>query len=485
MKTILNLIFSYNYENISVIVAIIYLLLSIITTIHILLKKRDIGSSIAWIALVFLSPFIGTIAYIIFGINRISRKAKFLDTPTIIGNKFLKTNRQALLENISPHLKNMIVYGQSVYQQEFLPSNSFCPLLNGVNAYPQMIKAISQAKKEVLVESYIFEADDTTSKFLDAFKQAVSNGAAVKVLVDGFGSLNFFRRNIEKELAKIKGLEYGVFLPPLIPISLPFVNLRDHRKFIIVDGTIAFFGGMNLSKYNVLIDNMKEGILDITFKITGPVISQISQIFCEDWFFVKNKRFDACQSPVQQNNKPIYARVVPNAPDNLQRRTEFLICGALNCAQKNINIVTPYFLPDTNILNCLQMAAMRGVDVEIIFPQKNDHKLFYYAQESNIENLLRFGIKIYKQFPPFDHSKIFVVDGEWSFIGSSNWDVRSFRLNFEANMEIFSSQFAQELLEIIKLKKDKSLPVSLLHYQNIPTLKRLRNNIARLGTPYF
>ncbi len=267
MKTFLSFILTHHYEGmLSTTVAFIYIILSLVTTIHILLRKSDIKSAIGWIALVFLSPFLGTILYIFLGINRVRRKAVKLGRAGGAGNYFSDEEKNTLIDSMPPYIKNMITFGQNLYSQEFLKGNTIKPLQNGTQAYPEMLNAIKNAKKEVLVESYIFDRDETTKEFLEAFKTAIENGASVKVLVDGFGTMRFFRRGIEKELAKIKGLQFGVFLPPQIPISLPFVNLRNHRKLIVVDGIIAFFGGMNLSKNNILLDDKKHGVSDITFR---------------------------------------------------------------------------------------------------------------------------------------------------------------------------------------------------------------------------
>jgi cardiolipin synthase len=354
-----------------------------------------------------------------------------------------------------------------------------------------MIKTIQNAKKEVLISSYIFDCDSETDKFLEVFKTAIKNGATVKVLVDGIGTLKFFRRSIEKKLAQIENLKYGVFLPPLIPLTMPFVNFRNHRKIMIIDGETAFFGGMNLSKNNVLTDDLKNGILDITFKIKGPVIEQMSEVFENDWEFATEEKFQSLYNNKylrdNYNNTEanlIPARLIPDGPDNKNGIIELIVHGAINTAAKKILIITPYFLPENNILTALEMAAMKGVLVEIIIPDKSDHVFINWAAEPNFLRLIKSGVKIYRTPRPFDHSKIFIVDDEWIFIGSANWDVRSFKLHFESNIEIFSKNLAKELTAIAELKKGKAKLTTVQECKNLPFLKRLRNNAYRLLTPY-
>jgi cardiolipin synthase len=463
-------------------VTIIRLALSILTTVHILLHKDDVKSSIGWIALVFLSPFLGTISYILLGINRVKRKGTRLRKKNTAPEKYSIENA---LKSLPENYRQFITFGYNVYPQNFVFGNSVEPLQNGFEAYPEMIKTIQNAKKEILISSYIFDCDSETDKFLEAFKTALKNGATVKVLIDGIGTLKIFHHSIEKKLARIKGLEYSIFLPPYIPVLMPFVNLRNHRKIMIIDGETAFFGGMNLSKKNVLIYDLENGILDITFKIKGHVIDQIAKVFKNDWEFATGKKFQPlsqCLSDTEANTIP--ARIIPDGPDNKSGIIELITHGAINTATKKILIVTPYFLPENNILTALEMAAMRGVDIDIIIPDKSDYSFIDWAVKSNFLRLVKSGIKVYRTPAPLDHSKIFVVDSEWIFIGSANWDIRSFKLNFESNIEIFSKNLAKELTAIAESKKRKAKFTTVHECKTLPLLKRIRNSAYRLLTPY-
>ncbi|MDR3330776.1 MAG: phospholipase D-like domain-containing protein [Endomicrobium sp.] len=474
-----------NFDFRTFIATSIYITLSLATSIHILLYKDDVKSSTVWIALVFLSPFIGTILYIFLGINRVGRKGIRLRKNNNMYEKYPSKIIKNIFEKVPINYKQFIMFGHNVYHKNFVFGNFIEPLQNGIEAYPEMVKSICYAKKEVLISSYIFDYDHETNKFLQAFEIAIKNGAIVKILLDGIGTLKFFHRSIEKKLAKIKGLEYGVFLPPHIPVSLPFVNLRNHRKIMIIDGEIAFFGGMNLSQRDVLIHDFKKGILDLTFKIKGPVIKQISEVFEDDWEFATGKRIQSLSRILHNVEKgTIASRIIPDGPDNKDRIIELIVHGAINAAAKKILIVTPYFLPENNILTAIEMAAMREVDVEIIIPHKSDYGFINRAVEPNFLRLINCGVKIYRTPPPFDHSKIFVVDNEWIFVGSANWDVRSFKLNFESNIEIFSKTLAKKLIDIAESKKNRAKLTTANECKKLPFLKRVRNNAYRLLTPY-
>jgi len=475
-------------DNITVTIILIaaYAVSSVGAAIHILLYKQDLKTSVGWIALVFLSPFIGVLLYVFLGINRVKRKANKLRKKRAVLGRITLETKQELLKDLPANYKEFLKFERNVYDQAFTYGNNITPLLNGTQAYPEMIQAVRKAKKEVIIESYIFDVDSETDKFLRAFRVAIKNGAAVKVLVDGFGTLRFLRRSIEKKLKSIKGLEYSVFLPPLIPVSFPFVHLRNHRKLMVIDGHTAFFGGMNLSKDNVEINNLKTGVLDLTFKVEGPVVDQITQVFEDDWEYTTGKKMLGCSKFARLKEKgKLFARVVPDGPDENNGRIETLVHARINLAQKHILIVTPYFLPENNLLTALELASMRGVKVEIILPELNNHMVMRWAEEPNFARLIKKGIRIYRTPRPFDHSKLFVIDSEWSFIGSANWDVRSFKLLFEANMEVIGKKFAAQLIKIADKKKKPAKRATLSESTNLPILKRLRNNLMRLMTPYY
>ena len=461
---------------------VLYLLLQICVTVHILLFKDDVKSSIGWIGFVWLAPLLGSAIYALFGINRIKRKALSLKSPKQDIHKITGKTQEEIEKEIPKNLLQMLKLGYSVHPQIFALGNNVSPLINGDEAYPQMCSAIEKARKEVLIESYIFNNDKAGQMILSAAKKARGNGAKIKIIVDGVG-LNYSRPNIAQAAGKINGAEFVVFLPSKKPASLPFVNLRSHRKIMIIDGETAFFGGMNIAEGNLLKTNPKEPIRDITFKIKGPVINQLTRIFMEDWLFSGGKAFNPA---LFKESLPLsggsIARAIPDGPDGDYGKVELMVLGAINCACKNINIVTPYFLPEENILTALEMAAMRGINVQIILPKKSNIFGMDWAMRANFNRLIKKGVKIFLQNPPFDHSKMMTADGIWAFIGSSNWDERSLKLNFEANMEIIDKKLTQTLDKIIEGKKADAKPITL---QNYSISKRLLNNSFKLLTPYY
>lgn len=463
---------------------VLYLLLHTVVTIHILLFKEDTKSAIGWIGLVWLAPIIGTIVYVLLGINRIHRKALSLGHFKI-NVKGPDVSSQAFPANLSPHALQFLNLGYQVHPQFFTQGNRFHAFENGDEAYPEMCRLIKNAQKEVLLQSYIFNNDAAGQKFVQALEQAAANGVRIKVLIDGVG-INYSSPTIAEPLKKIKNLEFAVFLPSKKPVNLPFVNLRNHRKILVVDGQHAVFGGMNIAAGNLLRARPKEPIQDVTFQITGPVVQQIVCVFEEDWQFATHKKFTA-YSPKTTTPLSSFgaARIVPDGPDSNYGKIALMFTGALACAQKSVQIVTPYFLPEEDILRALEVAAMRGIEIEILLPQKSNILGMDHAMRANFARLLKRNIKIYRTQPPFDHSKILLVDREWAFIGSANWDVRSLKLNFECNMECIDKEFASQLDAVFTRKKQKAYLEKAATLARQPWHQKLLDNTFKLLTPYY
>lgn len=486
LKYLLNAFLSMPLTHSVIMAVLLQTVLSVSLAAHILLNKTDVKAAIGWIGLVFLSPVMGGLIYIIFGINRVQRKAVHLKYPQIKDLAAHLTPRQKteLEGKITPAGLRFFRFGMNVHPQVFVPGNKIRPLINGDEAYPQMLRAIKEAQKEVFLASYIFEADAWGMRFIEAMKHAAARGAQVRVLIDSVGSAGH-RRKIRKALQDIPGIKFAEFLPKLTPFKLSFLNLRNHRKIITVDRETAFFGGMNISAENVFASNPKHPVQDITFKIDGPLARQIADIFIEDWHFSTGEKIENRFPRKALSTRGAPARAVHDGPDLDTAKIEMLLLGAVNAAEKSIYIQTPYFLPGESMLKAVEMAAWRGVDTNIIIPQRPDIPGMASAMEANFKRLLSKGVKIYYVPPPFDHSKLTVIDGIWGFFGSANWDERSFKLNFESNVECIGKSVCGNLEKYVKNKMKNGVKLDLNDYKKLSVWRRLRNGIFRLATPYY
>jgi len=473
------------------VVGLVSLLISIVASAHAVLNKRDVRAAIAWVGLIWLSPFIGPLVYVCLGINRINRKAIRVsrNNPLSDGSKEQLTTKLAIDE----HIKSDVISDSQVVLANYVGKVTDAPLTfgntvqvleNGDQAYPLMLEKIGSAQKSVALCSYIFDYDRVGRDFVEALVGAVDRGVEVRVLIDGVGS-RYSRPRTVKILRK-RGVPTAEFMKSRIPIPNPYFNLRNHRKIMVVDGQIAFAGGMNIREGCVLQVSSDHPVQDIHFLFEGPITDQIMDTFAIDWAFTTGEHLTgALWHGDQTQSGDVAARGVPDGPDEDFEAARWAILGALSRSQKRVNIVSPYFLPDQTLVTALNLTAMRGVSVNIVIPAKSNLKLVQWAMAGQISHVLERGCKVWLSNAPFDHSKLLTVDGHWSLIGSANWDARSLRLNFEYNIECYSQDLTAELDEIIeaKIKSGRQLTLQEVAQQKIPI--QLRNGITRLLSPYL
>jgi cardiolipin synthase len=265
---------------------------------------------------------------------------------------------------------------------------------------------------------------------------------------------------------------------------MPFLNLRSHKKILGIDGRIVFTGGLNIGAENLSQTRPRRPVFDTHFKFEGPVVAQLIEVFAADWLFATKKRLEGDNwFPVLTPAGDSTARVVTSGPDNDLEKIEFMILQALSCARSSIKIMTPYFLPDERIITAMSLAAFRGVEVDLVLPEHSNHPTVDWGSRVQMAPLLKAGCRVWTYPAPFNHSKLMTVDGLWSMVGSANWDVRSFRLNFELDLEVYHSGLVREIDELITAHQRTRLNPMSLDARSLPL--RLRDGAARLLVPYL
>jgi cardiolipin synthase len=467
------------------IIVISHISLSVLTSLHVLLFKESERTSLAWIGLVVFSPVLGSLFYWLFGINRIKRLAQ-KKHPRALKQDFLCQQEAIEFHQLPKNWHSAIISGYAIHPVNLIAKNRIEPLINGDTAYPEMIQSIHGAKHHIVLSSYIFDYDSLGQQFVDALAKAHERGVIVNVLLDGIG-IGYSWYKSDRALKK-RGVPTARFLPAISFTGIRFINLRNHRKILSIDGDVAYIGGMNISKNN-LVKSASHPIDDVHFKVTGPVIDQISQVFIEDWFFATDELITfphfKGNTDQQKNDHSVVARVIQDGPDEFHNRIKWTLINVLVCAQKSVKIITPYFIPDQTLMTSLHAAALRGVSVEIIVPERSNILFVDWVMEANFSDIMAHGIQIYKNKRPFDHSKIVIVDDIWSFIGSTNWDARSLEFNFEINLECFDSKLNKELTDLFSLKKQHSERVIKDEIDALPIYKKIRNQFFRLFSPYL
>ncbi len=468
--------------NVAPYLLILHIAIAVPVCAHIILSKQE-NVAIGWIGFVLVSPFFGAFLYWIFGINRVARRARRYrgrhraDTPPN-----LTTHDMPFKGLPTPQQRQLFQFARSVHSMPFLGGNSVVPLVNADGAFPNMLAAIAEAKRSIVLSVYIFDVDEVGAKFVDALVEAHRRGVMVRVLLDEIGSGK--RTKPADRLLSAAGISTARFIPQTLKF-LPFINLRNHRKIMVVDGRIGHIGGMNICvSYAAQKD---EEIHDLHFRVSGPVIGQLNAMFEQDWKFATEEQVELplLPTPAEKFDDPVYARGISDGPDDLAQPTQWVILGALAIAQKTVHVLTPYFLPNEVLTNALCVCSMRGVSVQVVVPSRTDIPLVDWAMEAKFQYLLEHGVKIYRSPPPFDHSKLMVVDGVWTLVGSSNWDQRSLRLNFEANLECYDQDLGRDLETHFDSIKKIAKAVIVGDVMAQPLKIRLRNSFARLFAPYL
>ncbi|THB68562.1 MAG: cardiolipin synthase [Desulfovibrio sp.] len=460
------------------------LVLTVLVIGHIVMHKHNVRSAIGWAGLVLLAPFMGSLAYFLLGINRIQRKAV-----TLRGRRHFKPATAPLAMDLgpghSPLVEQMHRLGHSLQLSGYAPGNTIKPLVNGDEAFPAMLTAIHNAKSSIALCSYIFDGDETGMEFVEALAAAQRRGVEVRVLIDDVGA-RYHRTNAIRQLRK-RGVGAKRFLPTLASRFIRFANIRNHRKLLMVDGGVAFVGGMNIRHGNRLRKQPKAPIADIHFQVKGPIIDRMNTVFVEDWSFTTGETPNLPEwgSRDMPQGGTVLARTIPDGPDADVGKLPLLFMGAISSARQSIRIRTPYFLPNPALERALQVAALKGVKVEVLLPEKSNVPFFDWAMHANFQAYMEYGVRFFLSPPPFDHGKLIIVDQEWSSIGSSNWDARSFRLNFELNLECVDQPLARELTEGFDKKKAQAREIRLPEVRAYSFSRRLRNNFFRLFTPYL
>lgn len=510
--------------------------LNILSAIHALLHKREPYSALVWVTVCLIVPVIGPLLYFVLGFNRIHRHASKLMTKSSrhdgpesissqveipltgdIGSNYDEICKQPMPSHgiikpepkyasvspravppsmFPPRIRSIARIGDTITGIPMLSGNSVEALFNGEEAYPVMLEAIRHAKRRVWLTTYIFDNDSTGKAFIDALADAKERGVDVRVLVDGVGVFPTFPRT-DKVMRK-KGLAVANFLPPrLLPPQFS-INLRNHRKLLIIDEDTAFTGGMNITDVHLMNKPKPTGVQailnkfgaqtaqDLHFKVTGTIMVPLIRIFARDWQFCTGEclelpSIESC-SAITGNS---LCRAILDGPDDYFDVLLPILLGVISAAKSSVHIMTPYFLPQRELVTALQSAALRGVDVKIIIPEENDHPIVAWATRNCLWDLIDRGVKIYYQPPPFNHTKLMLVDGFYVHMGSANLDPRSLRLNFELTMEILDLPLATQMEKYFAevAEKSRMFTADDIKARSLPV--RIRDAMAWMLSPYL
>ncbi len=457
--------------------------------LHALLHKRDPRGALGWIAVSLTFPYFGPLLYYVFGINRVRIRAKQLDQRARHG---LSARARGVDSGtirhgnaVPPNYSGLVGAADQLTGAPLVTGNAVQVLRNGEQAYPAMLDAIAHASKFIYLSTYIFETNKVGKRFMQALKEAAERGVDVRVLLDGFGEYYAWPRCRVGGRMRRRGIKVGRFLSPrILPPSLR-LNLRNHRKILVVDGEQAFTGGMNIGDRHFAESGRKrKRVQDLHFSLRGPIVRQIEEVFIGDWAFTTGQQTELSENCEKDAGNAL-CRAVEDGPTEDADRLATLMVAVVASARHRVLIMTPYFLPSRELIGALQAAALRGLDVSIILPERNNIFLVQWASRHGLADLLVRGIKIYYRPPPFAHSKVFLIDDLYAIIGSANIDPRSLRLNFELVVEVFDTQVVGQLSAHVIDVLSQSRRYSEDDFNQRSFLRRVRDSVAWLLSPYL
>ncbi|MER9494244.1 phospholipase D-like domain-containing protein [Mesorhizobium sp. M0006] len=475
------------------ILVIIPMLMAAIGIVHAIMTKEDVRAATGWVGVMILSPFLGAIIYAIAGINRIRRATISAMRPVAGEAETAKHDHDIALETLisaefGQRFAGLKTLGDRVARRGLLSGNAITILRTGDEAYAAMCGAIDGAQRSILLETYIFDNDEIGRRFVGSLAGAVRRGVTVRVLIDAVG----VRYSVPSILGTLReaGVTVDLFNGNIVMgLRLPYANLRTHRKILIVDGAVAFTGGMNIRKGFSAEFAGTASSADTHFQVTGPVVADLFAVAAEDWRFAGNEALKDevwhVEKPSPPPGQPILVRAVASGPDASIETNHKLLTGAFSVARKSIRIMSPYFLPDREFVSALVTAARRGVEIDIVVPAVNNLFLVGRAMTAQYDQVLKHYCRVWRHEGSFDHSKLLSVDGVWAYVGSSNLDARSLRLNFEIDLEVLDTGFAAEIEGRIGAAIASAKPVTLATLRARPFVIRVFDRLLWLGSPYL
>lgn len=483
---------------ISISIYVVYYLLAIIASVRIMYKKLDPVKSFSWIVVILLLPYIGLILYILFGQNY--RKTKIYNRKGVHDERYrrLISYQQMKLFDLNPESVPLELNQYRKLITLNIKGNKSLVGLNtnveiyfsGRSALNAMYKSICEARQHIHLQSYIIEDDKVGNLFKDILIEKARQGVEVRVIYDDVGCWKLKRSYLE--MLKSAGIEVLKFAPVRFMSPTSRINYRNHRKILVVDGIIGFLGGVNIADRYYDGGQFDEW-RDTHIKIIGESVAALQSSFLLDRYFIINQQFkrkkkyfpsiNPSNIKVEGENYHFYSQIITSGPDSDWASIMQCYFAAITKAKKYIYIITPYFTPNESLLNALKIAALGGVQVSLMLPEKSDTIVAYWGSMSYATELLDAGVKVYLFSKGFNHSKVISIDGEFCIVGSANFDNRSLEHNFEISSIIYNSEVTQQIdRQFLKdIERCKSLASSKWAKRSVGN--QVKEAFARLFSP--
>lgn len=452
----------------------------------ILLENREPSETIGWICILGILPILGAIIFIVFGQKN---HRQLFRSKHIPNNRLVTMVRQQtdydhgdrLPQNIDSHQKLVRLLLTSGYAPLTL-HNQVEILLNGGEKFQALFNALEGASNHIHLSYFIFNDDEIGADVLKILSRKVGEGVEVRVLLDGIGSISItgsFVRSMRQA-----GIQVEWFFPIRFPFITSKLNIRYHRKIVVVDGGIGFMGGLNIGDEYMSRDSKLGFWRDTHIKIEGEAVHTLQSIFLNDWYFVTRQEFTGARYFPQTSTTHVQPiQIVGGGPDSNRSSIWQGFFNAITMAKQCVSIETPYFIPDESLIMALKTAALSGIEVRIVVQGIPEHNLTYLAMHSHFEELLQAGVKIYKYMKGTFHAKIFFIDNELASVGSANMDHRGFLLDFDICAFLYDQAIVEQLKQDFEQDIMDSIELALSTFQARPLSQRYKESIARLFSP--
>jgi len=458
----------------------------------ILSERREPSATIAWLMTVTFLPVVGIVAYYALARTRFRRHYRAREQVDEQADEALSMYVQQrladfddnALRRLKPVQQRLIELAANSAQSRGAGApfggNSVDLFHEPARKYDALKQAIREARSHAHLEYYIFRCDGIGREIRDLLIERARSGIEVRLLYDGIGSLHAYRTGFFDGLNRAGG-EAAAFLPPRFARIVERVNFRNHRKLAVIDGKVGFVGGMNIGDEHVGLDRDGGRWTDAHVRIRGPAVAELASIFFTDWLFTTGRcPAEARHFPEVEPAGDELVQIVSSGPDCRWPTIQQLYMQSIATAADQVLVATPYFVPDRSMLTALQTAALRGVDVRVMLPNKTDVRIVMSAGRSYYEELLEAGVRIFEYGAGFLHSKAIAVDGRYGSVGSANMDVRSFHLNFEVSAFVHSAPFAAALREQFEVCMQSSAEIELDAFRRRPRIKKFGQSVAQL-----
>ncbi|AVQ33505.1 cardiolipin synthase [Staphylococcus muscae] len=476
-----------------ILIGLFFLNLTFVFTI-IFMERRSAEAIWAWLLVLGLFPILGFVLYLLFG-RQIQRKSLFeIDEKDKVGlerrvNEQLEALKAGNFDPSNPHMQyynhmiQMLLYNNAAF---YTNDNQIELFTDGYDKFNRLKEDIRQAKKYIHIQYYIFRKDLLGKEILSLLEEKLEQGLEVKMLYDDIGSRTLKLRHF-KEFRQ-KGGQVEAFFPSKLPLINLRMNNRNHRKIVVIDGTIGYVGGFNVGKEYLGLSKKFGYWRDTHIRLEGEGVNALQLRFILDWNSQSHRhniQYDPKYFPENhvnvEHNTGI--QIASSGPDESWEQIKYGYLKMISMAQKSIYIQTPYFIPDSSFMDALKIAALGGVDVNIMIPNKPDHPFVYWATYKNVASLLEAGARVYHYDNGFLHAKTMTIDDEITSIGTTNMDNRSFSLNFEVNAFIYNEEVAKQVRESFEKDLEVSSELTKERYHSRGLGIKFKEAISQLLSP--